>query len=367
MKIGVPKEIKTLENRVALTPSGVHAFVADNHSVYIEKGAGMGSGFTDKQYVEVGAIILNTAEEVFAIADMIMKVKEPLAQEYKLIKENQILFTYLHLAADRALTDAMIATKAICIAYETVEPETGGLPLLTPMSEVAGRMAAQQGARFLEKPQSGKGLLMGGVPGVRPANVIIIGGGVVGTNAAQICAGLGANVTILDKSLPRLRYLSEVMPKNVTTMYSDGLTIKKLAKTADVIIGAVLNVGAKAPVILPKETLKDMEPGSILVDVAIDQGGCFETSKATTHQNPTYIVDGVVHYCVANIPGAVPITSTIALTNATLPYALKLANLGWEKACAMHSDLRKGLNVVKGNITYKPVADTFGLPYTEYK
>lgn len=365
MKIGIPKEIKIFENRVAITPAGVHTLVGNKHTVYIEKGAGVGSGFTDKDYEEVGAKILNTAKDVFDASEMIMKVKEPLPQEYSLIKEGQILFTYLHLAADKKLTEAMIASKAICIAYETVQPDTGGLPLLTPMSEVAGKMAAQQAAHYLEKPHQGKGLLMGGVPGVRAANVMVIGGGVVGTHAAQMCAGLGANVTILDKSLPRLRYLDEIMPKNVRTMYSDALTIKTLSKTADVVIGAVLNVGAKAPIIFPKELLKDMAPGSVLVDVAIDQGGCFETSKATSHQDPIYVVDGITHYCVANIPGAVPMTSTMALTNATLPYALKIANMGWKKACDANIDLKRGLNVVEGKITYKPVAETFNLPYTE--
>lgn len=366
MKIGIPKEIKTLENRVAITPAGVHSFVTNNHAVFVETDAGLGSGFTDKDYEEVGAKILNTPQEIFREADMILKVKEPLSQEYKHLRERQILFTYLHLAADRVLTEAMIASKAICIAYETVQLANGTLPLLTPMSEVAGRMAAQQAAHFLEKPHHGKGLLMGGVPGVRAANVIVIGGGVVGTQAALISAGLGANVIILDKNLSRLRYLDEMMPKNVRTMYSDALTIKNLSKTADVVIGAVLNAGEKAPIIFPKEWLKDMSKGSVLVDVAIDQGGCFETSYATTHKDPIYEVDGIVHYCVANIPGAVPMTSTLALTNTTLPYALKIANIGWEKACELNEDLKKGLNVVSGKIVNKPVADTFGMSYSEW-
>lgn len=366
MKIGIPKEIKSFENRVAITPAGVHALKAAGHTIYIETQAGVGSGFSDEDYISAGASILKMPKEVFDIADMIMKVKEPLAPEYDLIRENQILFTYFHFASCKELTMAMIEKKAICIAYETVELPNRSLPLLIPMSEVAGRMSVQEGAHFLCKNNNGKGILMGGVPGVRPANVIVIGGGIVGTQAAFMAAGLGANVTILDMSLPRMRYLSEIMPKNVSTRYSDAYTIKELVKTADLIIGAVLNVGEKAPVIIGRDMLKTMQPGTVMVDVAIDQGGCFETSKATTHQEPTYILDGVVHYCVANIPGAVPMTSTMALTNATLPYALKIANLGWEKACIQNEDLKKGLNIVKGKVTYKAVADTFGLEYTPY-
>lgn len=364
MKIGIPKEIKTLESRVAMTPAGVYSFVANGHVVYVQTQAGVNSGFSDEAYTKAGALILETAKEVFDMADMIMKVKEPLASEYELIRENQIVFTYFHLAASEELTRAMIARKAICIAYETVELPDRSLPLLIPMSEVAGRMAAQEGASFLKKTNQGKGMLMGGVPGVRPANVMIIGGGVVGTQAAFMAAGLGANVSILDMSLPRLRYLSEIMPPNVNTIYSSSYTIGKMIKEADLIIGAVLNVGEKAPVIIGYDMLKEMQPGTVMVDVAIDQGGCFETSRPTTHEAPVYLLEGVVHYCVANIPGAVPMTSTQALTNATLPYALKIANMGWEKACAENPDLKKGLNIVKGKVTYKAVADTFGLELT---
>ncbi|NDV67584.1 alanine dehydrogenase [Dysgonomonas sp. 25] len=366
MRIGVPKEIKTLESRIAMTPAGVHELVSNGHEVYIQTGAGVGSGFSDEAYVATGAKILPTIEDVYNTAEMIVKVKEPLKEEYKLIKDHHVVFTYFHFASSRELTEAMIESKAVCLAYETVELPDRSLPLLIPMSEVAGRMSIQEGARFLEKPQQGKGLLLGGVPGVRPANVVIIGGGVVGMNAARMAAGLGANVTILDKSLPRLRYLSETMPANVTTQYSNSHVIAQLSKTADLIVGAVLNAGEKAPVILSREMLKDMQPGTVLVDVAIDQGGCFETSKPTTHKDPVYEIEGVIHYCVANIPGAVPMTSTRALTNATLPYVLLLANLGWKRACEKYADLRKGLNIIGGNIVYRAVADAWGLPYREY-
>lgn len=366
MKIGIPKEIKTFENRVAITPAGVHVLSENGHTVVIQTGAGLGSGFTDTDYIQAGAQILQTAKEVFDFSDMIMKVKEPLPSEYDLIRENQIVFTYFHFASSKELTMAMIERKAICIAYETVELVNRSLPLLIPMSEVAGRMSVQEGAYYLEKPHKGKGILLGGVPGVRPANVIVIGGGIVGTQAAMMAAGLGADVTILDKSLPRLRYLDEIMPKNVKTRYSDSYTIRELVKTADLIIGAVLNVGEKAPVIIGHDMLKTMQPGTVMVDVAIDQGGCFETSKATTHQDPIYVLDDVVHYCVANIPGAVPMTSTMALTNATLPYAAKIANMGWEQACLQNEDLKKGLNILKGKVTYKAVADTFKLEYTPF-
>lgn len=367
MRIGVPKEIKTLENRVAVTPSGVYEFVLNGHKVMVQSSAGIGSGFSDQEYIAAGATIVPTIESVYSDADMIIKVKEPLKEEYGLIKEGQILFTYFHFASNPELTKAMIASKAICIAYETVQLPDNSLPLLVPMSEVAGRMSIQQGTYFLEKPHLGKGILLGGVPGVRPANVLIIGGGVVGTQAALIAAGSGSRVTILDKSLSRLRYLSEIMPSNVVTQYSSNHTIKELIKNTDLIIGAVLNAGDKTPVLISKDMLKDMQPGTVMVDVAIDQGGCFETSKPTTHSDPVYVIDDVVHYSVANMPGAVPITSTLALTNATLPYAVQIANIGWEAACDKYRDLRKGLNIIKGDIVYKTVADVFGFKYKEYQ
>lgn len=366
MKIGIPKELKAFENRVAVTPAGVYEFVSNGHDVYVQTAAGIGSGFSDSDYIDAGATILAKIEDVYATADMIVKVKEPIKEEYNLVRENQIIFTYFHFASSLALTQAMIKSKAICIAYETVELPDRSLPLLVPMSEVAGRMAIQEGARFLEKPHLGKGVLLGGVPGVKPAHVLIIGGGIVGAQSAKIAAGTGARVTVLDKSLPRLRYLSDIMPANVTTRYSDAHTIKELCKDADLIVGAVLVAGDKAPQVISKEILKEMQAGTVLVDVAIDQGGCFETSKPTTHLDPVFVIDDVVHYCVANIPGAVPMTSTLALTNATLPYALSIANLGWEKACKEHSDLRKGLNIIKGDIVYKAVAHAFGLEYKEY-
>ena len=366
MKIGVPKELKTLENRVAITPAGVQELVTNGHEVYIQSNAGLGSGFSDKDYAETGAKILATIGEVYSIADMIVKVKEPIAEEYKLIKKEQVIFTYFHFASSLELTKAMIDSGAICIAYETVEKEDNSLPLLIPMSEVAGRMSIQEGAHFLEKPCLGKGILLGGVPGVHPANVLVIGGGIVGSQAARMAAGLGASVTILDKSLPRLRYLSEVMPANVTTQYSNSYVIRELSKTADLIVGAVLNTGNKAPVVITKDMLKNMQPGTVLVDVAIDQGGCFETSRPTTHKDPIYIVDGIVHYCVANIPGAVPMTSTLALTNATLPYVVQLANWGWKKACERYADLKKGLNIMEGKIVYKAVGEAWGLDFVEY-
>ncbi|GAB6121549.1 alanine dehydrogenase [Dysgonomonas termitidis] len=366
MKIGIPKELKAFENRVAVTPAGVYEFVIEGHEVFVQTGAGLSSGFTDLDYTEAGATILSTIGEVYAIADMIVKVKEPIKEEYDLVRENQIVFTYFHFASSLELTKAMIKSKAICIAYETVELPDRSLPLLVPMSEVAGRMAIQEGARFLEKPHLGKGVLLGGVPGVKPAHVIVIGGGIVGAQSAKIAAGIGARVTILDKSLPRLRYLSDIMPANVTTRYSDAHTIKELCKDADLIVGAVLIAGDKAPQVISKDMLKIMQAGTVLVDVAIDQGGCFETSKPTTHLDPVFVIDDVVHYCVANIPGAVPMTSTLALTNATFPYALSIANLGWEEACRQYKDLRKGLNILKGDIVYKAVAHTFGLEYKEY-
>ncbi|MDR1762958.1 MAG: alanine dehydrogenase [Dysgonamonadaceae bacterium] len=364
MKIGIPKEIKNNENRVAITPGGVHALAAHGHKVYIEKNAGANSGFGDESYIRAGAEILPGAKDVFDAAEMIIKVKEPIPVEYNLIRPNQLLFTYFHLAADRTLTDAMLAAGAVCLAYETVELNRT-LPLLVPMSEVAGRMSVQQGAKYLEKPQGGKGILLGGVPGVKPAKVLVLGGGVVGTQAALMAAGLGAHVTIMDISLPRLRYLSEIMPANVDTMMSSRYNIEQILPETDLVIGAVLIPGAKAPYLVTKDMLKLIKPGSVLVDVAIDQGGCFETSRPTTHAEPIYEVDGVIHYCVANIPGAVPMTSTLALTNATLPYALVLADMGWKAACEKYADLKSGLNAVNGKITYKAVADTFGYDYTE--
>lgn len=367
MEIGVPKELKAFENRVAVTPAGVHELVINGHNVYVQENAGTNSGFSDSDYTKAGAKILSTIEEVYAISEMIIKVKEPIESEYNLIRENQILFTYFHFASNFELTKAMIKNKAICIAYETVESSDCSLPLLIPMSEVAGRMAIQEGARFLEKPHLGKGVLLGGVPGVKPAHVVVIGGGIVGAQSAWIAAGMGARVTVLDKSLPRLRYLSDVMPANVTTRYSDTHTVTELCKDADLIIGAVLITGDKAPHVVTKDMLKLMQPGTVMVDVAIDQGGCFETSRPTTHVDPVFVADEVVHYCVANIPGAVPMTSTLALTNATLPYALILANMGWVRACKEHKDLRKGLNIIKGDVVYKAVAQTFGLQYKEYQ
>jgi alanine dehydrogenase len=367
MIIGVPKEIKNNENRVALTPAGAQELAKRGHAVYVQTKAGEGSGFNDEEYVGAGAKILSTAEEVFSVAEMIIKVKEPIEQEYNLIKKDQLVFTYFHFASYEPLAHAMIKTGAVCLAYETVEREDRSLPLLVPMSEVAGRMAIQEGAKYLEKPLKGRGILLGGVPGVMPAKVLILGGGVVGTNAAKIAAGMGADVTITDLNLNRLRYLDDVMPKNVHTMASNDYVLRELVKTHDLIVGAVLVPGAKAPKLITKDMLKTMRPGTVLVDVAVDQGGCIETCKPTTHENPTYIIDDVVHYCVANMPGAVPYTSTLALTNATLPYALKLANNGWKKACQENDDLRKGLNVIQGKVVYKAVADSFSLSYTDVK
>ena len=364
MIIGVPKEIKNNENRVALTPAGVQELKKFDHSVYVQASAGIGSGFTDEEYVGAGAVILPTIEEVYGIADMIMKVKEPIAPEYKLIKENQIVFTYFHFAASRELTEAMVASRSICLAYETVEKADRSLPLLVPMSEVAGRMSVQEGAKYLEKPMGGRGILLGGVPGVRPAKVMILGGGVVGTHAAFMAAGLGADVTIMDINLNRLRYLSEVMPANVNTFYSNEYNIRELLSTHDLIIGAVLIPGKKAPHLITRDMLKDMRPGTVLVDVAVDQGGCIETCKPTTHQDPTYVIDDILHYCVANMPGAVPYTSTLGLTNATLPYAMQLANKGWQKACLDNRELLLGLNVVHGEIVYEGVSEAFGLPFS---
>ena len=361
MKIGIPKEIKNNENRVALTPGGAKTLILNGHTVFVETHAGENSGFSDELYRKAGAQILSTAEEVFAIAEMIMKVKEPIKTEYKLIRPNQLLFTYFHFASNKELTLAMIESRAVCLAYETVEKADLTLPLLIPMSEVAGRMSIQEGARCLEKPKGGKGILLGGVPGVKPANVLVLGGGVVGTQAALMAAGLGAHVTIADISLPRLRYLSEIMPPNVDTLMSSPSNIEDILPHTDLVIGAVLIPGAKAPHVVTHDMLKLMQRGSVLVDVAIDQGVCFETSHATTHTDPVYEVDGILHYCVANIPGAVPFTSTLALTNATLPYAVQLANLGWEKACELNKDLHNGLNIVNGKIVFRAVAEALDL------
>lgn len=361
MIIGVPKEIKNNENRVSLTPAGARELVKHGHTVYVQHTAGENSGFPDDDYVSAGAKILPTIEDVYAIAEMIIKVKEPIKPEYKLVRKGQLLFTYFHFACDRELTDAMLASGATCLAYETVVDRHGALPLLVPMSEVAGRMSIQEGARFMEKPQGGRGVLMGGVPGVKPAKVLVLGGGVVGLNAALMAAGMGADVTLCDISLPRLRYLSEVMPRNVKTLFSSTHNIEQELPTTDLVIGAVLIPGAKAPHLISRDMLALMRPGTVMVDVAIDQGGCFETSHPTTHAEPIYTVDGVVHYCVANIPGAVPYTSTLALTNATLPYAIKLADMGWEKACRADAGLAAGLNVVDGKVTFPGVAEAFGM------
>ena len=361
MIVGIPKEIKNNENRVSMTPAGVRELVKRGHTVYVQHTAGENSGFPDAEYERAGAQILPTIEDVYAIAEMIVKVKEPIEPEYKLVKPGQLLFTYFHFASDRKLTDAMLQSGATCLAYETVEDKHGTLPLLIPMSEVAGRMSVQEGARFLEKPQGGKGILLGGVPGVKPAKVLVIGGGIVGTQAALMAAGLGADVTIMDISLPRLRQLSEFMPKNVKTMFSSTYNIEQELPTTDLVIGAVLIPGAKTPHLITREMLGLMKKGSVMVDVAIDQGGCFETSHPTTHAEPVYEVDGIIHYCVANIPGAVPFTSTLALTNATLPYALRLADKGWKQACAEDPGLKLGLNVVDGKVTFPGVAEAFGM------
>nr|WP_302986859.1 alanine dehydrogenase [uncultured Alistipes sp.] len=363
MIIGIPKEIKNNENRVAMTPAGVQEMTRRGHKVYVQATAGVNSGFTDDAYRAVGAEILPTIEEVYATAEMIVKVKEPIAPEYKLVRAGQLLFTYFHFASSEPLTRAMIDSGAVCCAYETVERADRSLPLLTPMSEVAGRMATQEGCYFLEKPRGGKGVLLGGVPGVKPARVFVIGAGVVGTAAARMAAGLGADVTICDISLPRLTYLTDVMPRNVKTLMSSEYNIREELRHADLVIGSVLIPGAKAPKIVTRDMLQLMEPGTVLVDVAIDQGGCFETSRPTTHEDPVYYVDGILHYCVANIPGAVPRTSTLALTNATLPYAIQLADKGWQRACRENPELALGLNVVEGKVVYKPVAEAWGLNY----
>lgn len=363
MKIGIPKEIKNNENRVGMTPDGVAELVKHGHEVFVQHTAGEGSGFADAAYEKVGAKILPTIEAVYDVAEMIIKVKEPIKPEYPLLKHGQLVFTYFHLACDLELTEAMVKSGAVCLAYETVQTADKRLPLLVPMSEVAGRMASINGAYYLQKTKGGKGKLMSGVPGVKPAKVLVLGGGIVGEAAARMAAGMGAEVYITDISLPRLRQLDAELPANVHTLYSTEHNIRKELKDADIVVGSVLVPGDKAPHLITRDMLKEMEPGTVLVDVAIDQGGCFETSHPTTHSDPVYEVDGIVHYAVANIPGAVPNTSTAALTNATLKYALALADKGWKKACREDVALYKGLNVVEGKITFKAVADVWGMPY----
>jgi alanine dehydrogenase len=363
MIVGILKEIKTLENRACMTPAGVEEMKAHGHKVLVEKGTGLGSGFEDKAYQAAGAELVKTAKEIYAAADMVMHVKEPLAVEYPLIRKDQIVFTYLHLAADEKQTKALVKSKCIAIAYETVQRPDRSLPLLIPMSEVAGRMSIQEGAKYLESPTGGSGMLLGGVPGVEPATVLVIGAGTVGTHAARMACGLGAKVYVVDSYLPRLRYLSDVMPPNCFVLKSDPATIRRLIREADLVVGSVLVPGAKAPKLVTRDMVKTMKKGSVMVDVAIDQGGCFETSKATTHKDPVYTVDGVIHYCVANMPGAVARTSTLALTNATLPYALEIADKGWVKAMQENPDIKSGANVVKGKVCFKGVSEAFGLPY----
>lgn len=365
MIIGVPTEIKNNENRIALTPAGAAELVNHGHKVFVQSGGGEGSGFLDEDYIAAGAEMLPSIEEVYQAAEMIIKVKEPIEPEYKLIKKGQILYTYFHFASSEELTNAMLKNGSVCLAYETVELADRSLPLLVPMSEVAGRMSVQEGAKFLEKTFGGYGVLLGGVPGVPPAKVLIIGGGIVGTEAAKMAAGLGADVTVMDVSLKRLRYLDDIMPANVKTSMSNDYNIRDMVQTHDLIIGAVLIPGAKAPRLVTRDMLKTMRPGTVMVDVAVDQGGCFETTKPTTHADPTFTIDDVIHYCVANMPGAVPRTSTIALTNATLPYALQIARKGWKQASLESLPLRKGLNVVDGKVVYAGVAEAFNLPYTE--
>ncbi|MFO7963378.1 MAG: alanine dehydrogenase [Desulfobacterales bacterium] len=364
MIIGILKEIKSDENRVSMTPAGVELFTQFGHRVLVEEGAGFGSGLSDAAYQSAGARIVGTAQEIYAKAEMIMHVKEPLPSEYSLIRPNQIMFTYLHLAANRELTEALLQSGSVCIAYETIQAADGSLPLLKPMSEVAGRMAIQQGAKYLEMEFGGNGTLLGGVPGVDPGTIVVIGGGTVGKNAAKIACGMGAKVYVLDNDLERMRYLSDIMPKNCFLLMSTPATVRELLPEADVIVGAVLIPGAKAPKVVKREMLHLINKGSVMVDVSIDQGGCFETSRPTTHNDPIYIVDGVVHYCVSNMPGAVARTSTMALTNATLPYALDIATKGWKTACLENPEIRSGLNIVEGRVTCRGVAEAFSKTYT---
>jgi len=363
--IGVPKEIKNNEFRVGMTPAGVREFVSHGHSVLVENSAGDGSSFTDDEYLAAGAELVAEADEIFARAEMIVKVKEPQPVEIARLRPGQILYTYLHLAPDLAQTEGLVASGAVCIAYETVELPNRSLPLLAPMSEVAGRMAAQVGAAYLQKPNGGRGVLMGGVPGVLPAKVVVLGGGVVGTNAAYVAKGMGADVTIMDVNLDRLRYLDEIWGNSVRTLYSSRHNVDQLVTEADLVIGAVLLPGAKTPWLVTRDHLPTMKKGAVLVDVSVDQGGCIETTKATTHADPTYFVDGVLHYGVANMPGAVPNTSTLALTNATLRYGLAIADKGWKQAVADDASLAKGVNVLDGKIAYKPVAEAHGMDYVE--
>jgi alanine dehydrogenase len=360
MKIGVPKEIKANEHRVALIPSGAAALVEAGHTVLVERGAGLGSGFCDEQYRSAGAQLVADSKAIWSAAELIVKVKEPIRTEWQNLRAGQIIFTYFHFAADRELTQAHIDSGAICIAYETVAQAGGELPLLTPMSEVAGRMAVQEGARYLEKQYGGRGVLLGGVPGVLPAHVVILGGGVVGSHAARLAAGMGARVTIMDVSLQRLRHLDDTLP--VQTLFSNRHNLLEQLATADLVIGCVLIPGAAAPCLIQRCDLKLMQQGAVIVDVAVDQGGCIETIHPTTHKNPIYVVDGVIHYAVANMPGGVPRTSTLALTNATFPYMLQLANKGWQQALRDNLPLRQGLNIAQGKLTCRAVADTFGLP-----
>jgi len=364
MIVGVPKETKTHEYRVSVTPVGVDELVRRGHTVLVESEAGTGSGITNDEYLVVGAKIVDTPQEVFGKAEMIIKVKEPLAPERAMMRKDQVMFTYFHFAADRDLTLGVIESGSIAIAYETIVDDEERLPLLTPMSEVAGKMSIQEGAKYLERPMMGRGILLGGVPGVEPAEVLIIGGGIVGTNAAKVAAGLGANVFIMDVNIDRLRYLDDVMPANVHTIFSDRLTLQAYLRTADLVVGAVLIPGARCPVLITRDMLKDMKPGAVIVDVGVDQGGCCETIRPTTHDEPTYIVENVVHYGVANMPGAVGRTSTFGLTNATLPYVIKLADMGYEKACQEDLGLAEGINIERGRVTNRPVADTFGLEFT---
>ncbi|UCF92546.1 MAG: alanine dehydrogenase [Desulfobacterales bacterium] len=364
MQVGILKEIKRRENRVAMTPAGVEQMVARGHEMCVETGAGEGSGFSDEAYVKAGAAIADSPPAIYAACEMVMKVKEPLPVEYDLIRPGQIVFTYFHFAASEELTRAIMARRCVAIAYETVEKANGSLPLLTPMSEVAGRMAIQEGAKYLEKTYGGKGVLLSGVPGVNSGTVVVIGGGTVGTNAAKMACGMGAKVYLLDTNLERLRYLADVMPKNCFPIMSNPATLRKLLAEADLVVGAVLIPGAMAPKLVTREMLSYMKKGSVIVDVAIDQGGCVETARPTTHDDPIYEVDGIIHYCVANMPGAVSLTSTLALTNATLPYALELAAKGYKIAVRQNADLAKGVNIIDGKVTYQGVAHAFGLEYT---
>ena len=364
MKVGILKEIKTKENRVAMTPSGVEEMIENGHSVQVETKAGTGSGFSDRQYENSGAEIVGSAQEIYAQSDMVMKVKEPLPVEYPLIRSGQILFTYFHFAASEELTNAVMKSGCIAVAYETVEKANGSLPLLTPMSEVAGRMAIHEGSKYLEKTYGGKGILLCGVPGVEPGTVIVLGGGTVGINAAKMACGMGAKVYLLDTNIDRLRYLSDVMPNNCFPIMSNSSTLRRLLPEADLVIGAVLIHGSAAPKMITKDMLKYMRKGSVIVDVAIDQGGCVETARATTHDDPIFEVDGIIHYCVANMPGAVSMTSTLALTNATLPYAVELANKGYKLAAQENPELAKGINIIAGKVTFKGVAEAFNLDYT---